>query len=131
MRPEEPYSIAPLPSDQEVCPACQATVPFDHLRQATCTNGHIWGELFADFPTSAQRALERCAITLAIIRTMAIKTCTSCDRKVMLPFVAEEAQAMDVDGEKDSTEEQLIRQVLKAAVVCTWCGDKFVMRKGK
>lgn len=62
---------------------------------------------------------------------MAIKTCTSCDRKVMLPSIAEEAEAMDTDGDNVESEEEVIRQVLRAAIVCTWCGDKFAMRKSK
>ena len=49
----------------------------------------------------------------------------------MLPSAAEEVEAMDTDGDKDDSEEEVIRQVLRAAIVCTWCGDKFAMRKSK
>ncbi len=42
--PEDPNALPSSFKSAETCPACQAEIPFDNLRKATCARGHTWGK---------------------------------------------------------------------------------------
>ncbi|GAA5984175.1 hypothetical protein JCM11641_005138 [Rhodosporidiobolus odoratus] len=79
----------------ETCPACKAVVPLDSVRFARCVEGHQW---------------ERCSITLALVSTVKVRTCTACERKALL-------QVPDAG---------VINEVLKAATCCVYCGGRWM-----
>ena len=113
----------------ETCPACQSPVPFEHLRTASCSNGHIWGTL-ARFVLSLTLIfiffLDRCSITLGLIRSTALRTCITCSRKALVGRApadteAEDANGMEVDGSPATTDD-----LLRGLPKCVWCGGLFV-----
>ncbi|KAH8926944.1 hypothetical protein BT69DRAFT_1317243 [Atractiella rhizophila] len=66
------FTATPDSSDEredDLCPACESSIPFQHLRYARCPDGHIW---------------DRCSVTLKVIVGTKNGTCTGCGRKSLL-----------------------------------------------
>ncbi|BGP49424.1 hypothetical protein JCM10450v2_005315 [Rhodotorula kratochvilovae] len=82
------------------CPACGAHVPLANVRYACCENGHQW---------------ERCSLSLALIASVQVRTCSACERKALLP---EALTAFPPDG--------AVRRMLAAAKACVVCGGRWV-----
>ncbi|GAA5999779.1 uncharacterized protein JCM10292_003741 [Rhodotorula paludigena] len=89
----------------DACPACKAPVPLANARIARCTEGHQW---------------ERCSITLALVSTVSVRTCSTCSRKALLPdSVTSPAGAkLPADG--------AVGQLLRAATCCAFCGGRWM-----
>ncbi|GAA5889654.1 hypothetical protein JCM6882_007094 [Rhodosporidiobolus microsporus] len=82
----------------ELCPACTAQVPLANVRYACCVRGHQW---------------ERCSLTLAVVSSTQVRTCTACARKALLSLPP--AQGGEV-----------VNEVLKAATCCVYCGGRWM-----
>lgn len=113
--PEEDVSQAF--SIQEHCAACQALIPFNDLRYATCENGHVWGMydlscLFLKVFTPAPLT-DRCSLTLEPINTLSARTCVGCGRKYMqLPPDAELSRSSLPDNEPKAPDgDELVEEV--------------------
>ncbi|GAA5868050.1 hypothetical protein JCM1840_003665 [Sporobolomyces johnsonii] len=92
----------------EACPACRAPVPLANVRFACCESGHQW---------------ERCSITLAIVSTVHVRTCTSCERKALLDLPSSSSSSSkEGEGERDAA----VREVLEAATCCLYCGGRWM-----
>ena len=70
--------------------------------------------------------VDRCSITLGLIRSTALRTCITCSRKALVGRApadteAEDANGMEVDG-SPATADDLLRGLPK----CVWCGGLFV-----
>ncbi|GAA5907507.1 hypothetical protein JCM8208_001398 [Rhodotorula glutinis] len=81
------------------CPACKAHVPLANVRHATCENGHRW---------------ERCSLSLGLIASVQVRTCSSCERKALLPSAL---AALPSDGP--------VRRMLEKATACVVCGGRW------
>ncbi|GAA6017625.1 hypothetical protein JCM8202_000355 [Rhodotorula sphaerocarpa] len=77
-----------------VCPACRAPVPLANVRHACCTSGHQW---------------ERCSVTLDLISTVQVRTCTACERKALL-----------------HAEDPQLAQLLRSVTCCLYCGGRWM-----
>ncbi|GAA5826640.1 hypothetical protein JCM3770_004610 [Rhodotorula araucariae] len=106
--PADP-AVALLPADalaqayearDVACPACKAHVPLANVRYACCEAGHQW---------------ERCSLSLALIASVQVRTCSACERKALLP---EALGALPPDG--------AVRKMLAAAKACVVCGGRWV-----
>ncbi|GAA5956992.1 hypothetical protein JCM21900_006726 [Sporobolomyces salmonicolor] len=90
----------------EACPACRAPVPLANVRFACCEAGHRW---------------ERCSITLAIVSTVNVRTCTSCERKALLGLPSNSSK--EGEGEREAA---AVSEVLAAATCCLYCGGRWM-----
>ncbi|GAA5855166.1 hypothetical protein JCM9279_007574 [Rhodotorula babjevae] len=81
------------------CPACKAHVPLANVRYASCENGHRW---------------ERCSLSLSLIASVQVRTCSSCERKALLPSAL---ATLPPDGP--------VRTMLKKATACVVCGGRW------
>ncbi|GEM08877.1 hypothetical protein Rt10032_c06g2894 [Rhodotorula toruloides] len=95
-----PDALSQAYEQSETCPACRAPVPLANTRFARCEQGHQW---------------ERCSITLALVSTVSVRTCTSCDRKALLPGAV-------VGVFKDGKIDELLRK----ATCCLYCGGRWM-----
>ncbi|TNY24367.1 putative zinc-finger of transcription factor IIIC complex-domain-containing protein [Rhodotorula diobovata] len=85
---------------EATCPACKAHVPLANVRYACCEKGHQW---------------ERCSLSLALIASVQVRTCSSCERKALLP-----------DALRDLPADGPVRRMLQAAKACVMCGGRWV-----
>ncbi|GAA5827445.1 hypothetical protein JCM11251_003816 [Rhodosporidiobolus azoricus] len=85
----------------ELCPACKAQVPLANVRYGCCTQGHQW---------------ERCSLTLSVVSTTAVRTCSACARKALLSLPP---NLQGGGGE-------VVNEVLKAATCCVYCGGRWM-----
>lgn len=95
--------IASDPIKDEICPACQASIPFDEISQAFCGNGHYW---------------ERCAATAYIMSTEDIKACIKCGLKM---FANSEPQ-----DDSSPLRDWLVQAILNATTNCPSCGNQCI-----
>ncbi|BGP01126.1 hypothetical protein RTBOTA2_004531 [Rhodotorula toruloides] len=95
-----PDALAQAYEQPDTCPACRAPVPLANTRFACCEQGHQW---------------ERCSITLALVSTVSVRTCTSCDRKALLPGAV---AGVVKDGKVD--------ELLERATCCLYCGGRWM-----
>ncbi|GAA6010094.1 hypothetical protein JCM10207_007556 [Rhodosporidiobolus poonsookiae] len=79
------------------CPACREEVPLANVRWACCGRGHQW---------------ERCSLTLALVSSVQVRTCTACERKALVDLPGLPADAV-------------VNQVLRAATCCVFCGGRW------
>ncbi|ORY70654.1 putative zinc-finger of transcription factor IIIC complex-domain-containing protein [Leucosporidium creatinivorum] len=98
----------------ETCPACRAAIPFANIRKAACLNGHQW---------------ERCSITLAVVASVQVRTCTACERKALIKLVAEPASSpskQQGQGGGAQASVEVINGILKTATCCLYCGGRWM-----
>jgi len=120
---------------EATCPACKAHVPLANVRYACCEKGHQWGALLPLFLSSLlsrpllaprpvdigvthvrpTRPAERCSLSLALIASVQVRTCSSCERKALLP-----------DALRDLPADGPVRRMLQAAKACVMCGGRWV-----
>ncbi|KAI0818913.1 putative zinc-finger of transcription factor IIIC complex-domain-containing protein [Irpex lacteus] len=93
---------------EELCPACNAIVPFTDPATAVCANGHHW---------------PRCSITSYILATPMTRTCISCTKKAFLP---PPTNGSGVSWLPAGARSWLLEDVLDAVRRCLYCGNNFV-----
>ncbi|GAA5987463.1 hypothetical protein JCM10908_001965 [Rhodotorula pacifica] len=76
------------------CPACRAPVPLANTRYACCDSGHQW---------------ERCSVTLDLVATVQVRTCTACERKALL-----------------KSSDTVVHELLRNASCCLFCGGRWM-----
>ncbi|KAH8828109.1 putative zinc-finger of transcription factor IIIC complex-domain-containing protein, partial [Flagelloscypha sp. PMI_526] len=100
---------------KETCPACHGEVPFAHLSEATCVNGHQW---------------RRCSITTFILCTSHLRTCIGCSRKAFLPLSAESEPIKEGEERKNWLPQVgkgwIVEELLEGVNRCLFCGNSFV-----
>ncbi|GAA6040276.1 hypothetical protein JCM8097_009397 [Rhodosporidiobolus ruineniae] len=102
----------PQPDDR--CPACKAEVPLANVRYACCVQGHQW---------------ERCSLTLALVATVHVRTCTGCERKALIRLPSSPTSAFASNGSEGAEgekEENAVDQLLRAATCCAYCGGRWM-----
>lgn len=121
----------------ETCPACKAAISFANIRKAACSNGHQWGafrnlSLSRPPPRGLQKltslilddGTERCSITLAVVASVQVRTCTSCERKALIKLVPEPTSGSGGEGAGNSVE--VINGILKTTTCCLYCGGRWM-----
>lgn len=109
---DESLDVDPI----EACKTCQATIPFEALRWARCSNGH---------------QSKRCGLTfLAIQSPAATRQCGICntpyltiDRGARLP---DDKDPQSASQETDGITRSFARIIFAACDACIYCGGKFV-----
>ncbi|KAI0340524.1 hypothetical protein BDW22DRAFT_1398185 [Trametopsis cervina] len=105
--------VAPIPDAatsnlDELCPACNAFIPFLDLQSAICPNGHRW---------------LRCSVTSFVLATPMVRTCIGCSRKAFLP---PRPGSQSTPWLPAAARSWLVEDLLEAARRCFFCGNSFV-----
>ncbi|BGP17545.1 hypothetical protein JCM10213_004086 [Rhodosporidiobolus nylandii] len=93
-----PDALVQAYQGEETCPACRASVPLENVRFATCEGGHRW---------------ERCSLTLTLVSTVQVRTCTACERKALLQLPGSDGSGV-------------VNEMLKKAACCAYCGGRWM-----
>ncbi|GAA5849089.1 hypothetical protein JCM8547_006439 [Rhodosporidiobolus lusitaniae] len=95
-----------LPADAaEFCPACRTPVALESMRFASCEGGHRW---------------ERCSLTLALVSSVTVRTCTACERKALIKLPSSAGGGGEGGGGGG-----VLDGVLTAVTCCVYCGGRW------